>query len=40
MVDHSEMIVGNSEDRCESSKGSREIITGGVYLEDDIMRTT
>lgn len=37
-VDHSEKIMDNNEYQSESSKGSREIITPGVDLEDDTMK--
>lgn len=38
-VGQSIKIIGNSEDQRESSKGKKEIITPGVGLEDDIIKT-
>ena len=38
-VEHSEVIITNSQKPSETSKESREIITLGVDLEDGIIKT-
>jgi len=38
-VDIFEVVITNNQEPSETSKESREIITPGAYLEDDIIKT-